>query len=949
MLAYPKATDPIDNDIRAAIQDYRQGHIDTALAKLDSLPKDKQTPYFYQARAALRLSVGQDKLALQDIQAILSTKPNDAEALALKSVLALTQNRKDEAYALATKATTANPQSASAYSALSYAEQGRFDLDKAQAAADQAAKLAPHDAMVWARKAELELSQGLTSESNQAAKTALQLDPGLERTQTVTGFARLLHMDTDQALQSFAKATELDSTAPLPRLGLGLAKIRNGDLEQGREDLETAAVLDPNNAIVRSYLGKAYYEERRSQLAEDQFDLAKERDPKDPTAYFYDAINKQTTNRPVEALYDMQKAIELNDNRAVYRSKLLLDKDAAARTANVARIYNDLGFGRVALKEAWKSLNNDSTNPSAHRFLSDAYIGQPRYRVARASELLQAQLLQPINITPVQPQLTAENIGILNSTGPGSLSLNEYDPLYNANGAHIVLNGAYGSNDTKTDNAIISGVYNNFSGSLGQFHYETDGFRQNDDYKQDIYDAFAQYAITPDLSVQMELKSEDVRAGDVPFRLNGFHQENLRKVIEQNTVRAGGHYRIDSTQDLIASGIYTTLKDIETNSTKPLGPKSVENTSLTTQDVGYQAEIQYLYHPVAFDIAAGFGYMNLGRGQIDQKNTLAPPTGSNVLLDVCVIDTLKDNEDLCLNKSSTSNLEYVNGYVYSKQYLLPNLTTILGFSYDAYDEGFIERNQFNPKFGAIWNPFKDLTLRSAVFRTIKRPLASNQTIEPTQVAGFNQFFDGNNGATAWQGGFGLDYNPIKSIFMGGELIWRDGSQPILNENNQLEDQDRKESFHLAYLYWIPFEWLSFRSEYRYEKFNRDFTLGSGDPTDPRSIETQQVPFSLNFYHGSGFFGKFTGTYVNQQVEFVNDEDQNTGKLLPPIDKQNENFWTFDVAVGYRFPKKIGIISLEVRNLFDNDFNFQSTFDASGPQLTPFVPERQLFGKLSLFF
>ena len=57
-------------------------------------------------------------------------------------------------------------------------------------------------------------------------------------------------------------------------------------------------------------------------------------DPQDPTPYFYDAIQKQTTNRPVEALQDLQKAIELNDNRAVYRSRLLLDSDLAARSAS---------------------------------------------------------------------------------------------------------------------------------------------------------------------------------------------------------------------------------------------------------------------------------------------------------------------------------------------------------------------------------------------------------------------------------------------------------------------------------------------------------------------------------------------------------------------------------------------------------------------------------------
>ncbi len=66
--------------------------------------------------------------------------------------------------------------------------------------------------------------------------------------------------------------------------------------------------------------------------------------PTIPRHSFYDAIAKQTTNRPVEALKDYEKAIELNDNRAVFRSKLLLDADLAARSAAIARIYNNLGF-----------------------------------------------------------------------------------------------------------------------------------------------------------------------------------------------------------------------------------------------------------------------------------------------------------------------------------------------------------------------------------------------------------------------------------------------------------------------------------------------------------------------------------------------------------------------------------------------------------------------------
>ena len=189
----------------------------------------------------------------------------------------------------------------------------------------------------------------------------MALEPNLSRTQTVLGFAYLTQVHTAKARVAFEKAITLDQADPLPRLGLGLAKIRDSNLAEGRRELETAASLDPNNALVRSYLGKAYYEEKRAPLDEREYNIAKELDPNDPTPWFYDAIAKQTTNRPVEALHALQKAIELNDNRAVYRSRLLLDADLAARSASQGRIYSDLGFQQLALVEGWKSVNTDPT------------------------------------------------------------------------------------------------------------------------------------------------------------------------------------------------------------------------------------------------------------------------------------------------------------------------------------------------------------------------------------------------------------------------------------------------------------------------------------------------------------------------------------------------------------------------------------------------------------
>ena len=217
----------------------------------------------------------------------------------------------------------------------------------------------PNNALAWARLAEIHMSFAELDDALEAAQKAVALNPNLSRTQMVLGFAYLTRVDTAESKKAFEKAIELDQADALPRLGLGLAKIREGDLADGRKELEIAASLDPNNSIVRSYLGKAYYEEKRSDLAERDYATAKELDPKDPTPYFYDAIQKQTTNRPVEALQDMQKAIELNDNRAVYRSRLQLDSDLAARSASLGRIYSDLGFQQLALVEGWKSVNTD--------------------------------------------------------------------------------------------------------------------------------------------------------------------------------------------------------------------------------------------------------------------------------------------------------------------------------------------------------------------------------------------------------------------------------------------------------------------------------------------------------------------------------------------------------------------------------------------------------------
>jgi len=57
-------------------------------------------------------------------------------------------------------------------------------------------------------------------------------------------------------------------------------------------------------------------------------------------------------NRFNEGVGDLEHSIELNDNRALFRSRLLLDEDLAVRSSSLARIYQKADMPEVSLREA---------------------------------------------------------------------------------------------------------------------------------------------------------------------------------------------------------------------------------------------------------------------------------------------------------------------------------------------------------------------------------------------------------------------------------------------------------------------------------------------------------------------------------------------------------------------------------------------------------------------
>ena len=471
--------------------------------------------------------------------------------------MAVARTENDKALSLARRSVSADPKSSSAQIALSYAQQAAFDLEGARASLEKAVALEPKDALAWARLAEIHSSLGNLDGAFEAARTATELAPNLARTQSVLGYAHLTQVRTGEARAAFARAIELDPSDPLPRLGLGLALIRDGKLAEGSKEIEVAVSLDPGQSLLRSYLGKAYFEAKREDLVGREYELAQQADPKDPTPYLYDAIAKQTTNRPVEALESFQKAVELNDNRAVYRSRLLLDSDAAARSASLGRVFSDLGFQSLALVEGWRSVNTDPSDFSAHRLLADSYAVLPRHEVARVSALLKSQLLQPLNMTPIQPQLGESNLPLVGAGGPGSLSFNEFNPLFNRDRVGAQGSFLVGEDSTLAGEGIVSGIHKKLSFSAGYSGYKTDGFRENADQEDQIANVFAQVELSPSTSIQAEYRYRNAEYGDLPLR---FFSDDVfggqRNTEERHTGRFGLRHTFSPGSVLLASFMY---------------------------------------------------------------------------------------------------------------------------------------------------------------------------------------------------------------------------------------------------------------------------------------------------------------------------------------------------------------------------------------------------------
>ena len=292
----------------------------------------------------------------------------------------------------------------------------------------------------------------------------------------------------------------------------------------------------------------------------------------------------------------------------------------------------------------------------------------------------------------------------------------------------------------------------------------------------------------------------------------------------------------------------------------------------------------------------------------------------------------------------TADIEDSQLYAYGNFETGYDATWTAGLSYNDYENEGLEFDEFNPKLGLQMDLSNALTLRAALLRYVAPALANNRSLEPTQVAGFNQSFDDASATKSEQFAVALDWRPRQDIFTGVSVSRRDLESPVFvgvppDSLTEAIFEDQEELHHRIYASWAPDDHWVLGVEAVYDRFKTDDP--SVNPNLPLEVKTLSYPVSLQYFHSSGFFGYLGTTYVDQ--EYTDQVSTASGE---------DSFNVTDLSLGYRLPKRRGIISISVQNVADEDFNYQSdgyrTFDDE-PSTGPYIPERFVMGRLTLNF
>ncbi|MBI4664647.1 MAG: hypothetical protein HY735_38145 [Verrucomicrobia bacterium] len=886
----------------------------------------------------------------------------------------------------------AKPASATEWLAESYYQQSRAGLSyspslwerevygrastalyRALIAAEQATPDGSTFGFGWVRRAELEFGFGRAKRTEAALAKAGEHRRSNAQAVALAGFLAWARNDYEAALKNFQDAAALDSRLGNALLGIGLTQLRRENVIEyfrrgrlidywrakpdsvGLSNLEAAVAAEPDRSLLRSYLGKAYYElaglwgdtSALKSEAFEQLELAKRLDANDPTPYLYSALIKQQENRINEAIGDLERSIERNSNRQVYRSSLLLDQDLATRSASLARIYERAGLTEVSVREAARAVSYDYGNYSAHSFLAQSFnaLRDPtrfnlRYETAWFNELLLANLLAPVGA------------GLLSQ----SVSQQEYSKLFETDGIGLLTD-----TEVRSDGQIhqVTSQYGTFGGtsySLDLDYQHNDGVRPNNDLSRIDWYSQIKQQLTPQDTLFLLTEYQTYRSGDNYRYLDPSkeYSPSFRYDEEHKPVVVAAYHRewIPGVHTLLMAGRLVNRQDFSDDEWReptffkdPQGNVTTWDTrpfdlKLRDEFETYTVELQQILQREHNTLIVGSLVQS---GQFHTSNLLTAAQFKNQFANPPAVANLTDD----FNRAS--------GYAYYTRQLSEPVSLTVGLSYDdiKYPENFrhppvrsgeASRSQINPKAALVWSPRPEIIVRGVYTRTLGGvSFDESYRLEPAQLAGFSQAFRtvipesvvGSVSAPQFEtAGAALDLKFRSRTYIGlqGENLQSEVNRtrgvfehvgnryppfgpPIVPSSTSEELDYAEQSFAVTVNQLVGNAW-AFGAQYMFLRSELDRRLPSipasiyPDAQTSEQADLHRVGFYAAFHHSSGFFLRGESQYYHQN---------NSGYAPGSPELDGDRFQHLNLYLGYRFFRQRGEILVGLLNLLDEDY------------------------------
>jgi tetratricopeptide (TPR) repeat protein len=833
--------------------------------------------------AYLELLAGRPDAARQTLEDALSQTPTDALAWRLLALTNIVLGESQAAHDAIEKAIAVHPSAPSSLLIKSFAFQVQFDLPATEAAARDALALDPQYVPALLALARLQFAAGNLDAANDTLQASEQIAPHSAEVQNLKGFVLLAMREVDDATDTFRRASAAAPGSAEPHLGLALAHMRRGRVADGLEEITMAVALQPQRSMLVSYWGKMLHQIKRFDKALDVLDHAQQLDPRDPTPLFYKALILRDLNRPAEAIELLHQAIVLNDNRGVFRSRSLLDQDLAVRNVNLSGLYEDFGFNAWAQSKAIASVKDDYRNFEAHLFNAGILHEREDRTYPFSSEALLARLLQPANVNTFN-------------------SFNEYTSLFEIPSQDAKLEIALGTQETRAGEASVFGAVPdaNLAYDVGAFYSDTEGWRETN------FERSANLALItkwqPTLRDGLLLTASALRgeSGDQAyprFESDSPSDPNDERDDELARLEVGYHRNLSLDSDTLA---YVSIVDATGTIDNQTTISPFDDPTFTVEEFQeieferpyYLGQLQYMRRfPAHQLIAGGLIY----RGEFNADSTTETFVQLEGELTGPVVEASSSNQDIDFDSLyiqdiwTLSDSLTLEGALYAEQLDSANPFISTSWSID----------EVNPRAGLIWNVTDSDTLRVAAFRYLLPFIAPR--LDPTEIAGVWIYRNAEEGSLAseaaivweheWHDGFwSLTTFAVDKEFT--ERIVEGDSTPLRTHDGSLAGLEIE-------LNQLLTRTVGLTGLYRWAE--------TDDELLPEADRMDQL-FSLDLRHvrASGLSMGLSQTF--RVIDFDNDRDR-------------EEIAITDADVIYELPAKRGELKLEIRNLFDEEFNW----------------------------